>query len=523
MIEVSNLSYAIPGGRVLFRDVTFRVPHRSHVALVGANGAGKTTLFRLIEGAEAPKEGFIRVEGRLAVMDQFIGRGDKVLTVREFLESLASGPVRSAAKSLRAAEAAAAGEDTEGAHMRYADALADWAEVGGYETEVLWDTCTTSAFGMRLEDVGDRALATLSGGEQKRLALETLFRSDADVLLLDEPDNFLDVPRKTWLDETMNASPKTILYVSHDRELLARTSTRVVTLEAHGAWVHPHSYRSYQEGREQRLVRQDTERRLYTDEHARLTAMMKEFKRRAALNPKFATRAKSVESRIERFEKDNAPAERVSEQDIKMRLGGGRTGKIALRIEDLAFPDLVEPFSTEIYFGERVGILGPNGTGKSHFVRLLAGEAVVHTGTWRLGARVTPDLFSQTHDHPELGDTPILEHLRARGLSIGSAMTGLKRYELHPAASSPFSSLSGGQQARFQILCLELDNPTMLLLDEPTDNLDVDSAEALEVGLAGYTGTVITVTHDRWFMRLLDRFLIFDAAGRVTEALESPY
>lgn len=523
MIEVSNLSFALPGGRILFRDVTFRVPDNSHVALVGANGTGKTTLLRLIEGAESPKEGFIRVDGRVAFMHQFIGRDDGTVTVRDFLESLAPEPVKRAAEALRTAEEEATRSDTAEAHMSYANELAHWAEVGGYETEVLWDTCTTAAFGRRLEEVVDRPLATLSGGEQKRLALETLFRSDAEVLLLDEPDNFLDVPRKAWLEEMINASAKTILYVSHDRELLARTSHRVVTLEAHGAWVHPHSFRTYHDGREQRMLRQDTERRLYKDEHDRLNAMMKEFKRRAALNPKFATRAKSVESRIQRFERDNAPPERASEQKIRMRLGGGRTGKIALRIEGLGFPGLVEPFSTELYFGQRVGILGPNGTGKSHFVKLLAGAPIRHTGTWKLGARVTPDIFSQTHDRPELGDTPILEHLKAQGLTVGAAMTGLKRYELHLAASTPFSSLSGGQQARFQILCLELANPTMLLLDEPTDNLDVDSAEALEAGLDGYTGTVLAVTHDRWFMRLLDRFLLFDDGGRVREVLESPY
>lgn len=141
------------------------------------------------------------------------------------------------------------------------------------------------------------------------------------------------------------------------------------------------------------MLRQDTERRLYKDEHERLTAMMKEFKRRAALNPKFATRAKSVESRIQRFERDSAPPERVSEQKIRMKLGGGRTGKIALRIEDLSFPGLVEPFSTEIYFGQRVGILGSNGTGKSHFVKLLAGAPIQHTGTWKRGPESRPTSF----------------------------------------------------------------------------------------------------------------------------------
>jgi ATPase subunit of ABC transporter with duplicated ATPase domains len=154
---------------------------------------------------------------------------------------------------------------------------------------------------------------------------------------------------------------------------------------------------------------------------------------------------------------------------------------------------------------------------------LLAGEVIDHRGEWSLGARVTPGLFSQTHDHPELRDVELLEVMSRSGLRIEQAMPALKRYELHGAARTPFSVLSGGQQARFQILMLEMASPTMLLLDEPTDNLDVDSAEALEQGLAGYEGTVVTVTHDRWFMRAMDRFLVFGSDGSVQERIESPY
>jgi ATPase subunit of ABC transporter with duplicated ATPase domains len=341
--------------------------------------------------------------------------------------------------------------------------------------------------------------------------------------LLDEPDNFLDVDGKRWLEEMMNDSPKTILYVSHDRELLARTSHRVVTLEANGVWVHPGSFAGYHDARDRRLDKIDEEHRRFKEERDRLVAAMREFKRRAALNDKFATKARSMEKRIERFEVDQAPRERVSEQDIKMRLRGGRTGKIAFRAKGLSLRDIVKPFDAEIWYGERIGVLGPNGTGKSHLLKLLAGEAIEHAGEWKLGARVRPDLFSQLHDRPDLGALPIIDLLRKRGIEMGKAMSALRRYELHGAATNSFGVLSGGQQARFQILLMEVDNPTMLLLDEPTDNLDVDSAEALEYGLAGYEGTVIAVTHDRWFMRLLDRFLFFHADGRVEELLESPY
>jgi ATPase subunit of ABC transporter with duplicated ATPase domains len=188
----------------------------------------------------------------------------------------------------------------------------------------------------------------------------------------------------------------------------------------------------------------------------------------------------------------------------------------------LALTGLTEPFDLGVYYGERVAVLGRNGTGKSHLLRLLAGDttrpAVAHAGRWRLGARVVPGHFSQTHDHPELVGRSLLDILwEDAAHQRGQAMAALRRYELDAAASAPFDLLSGGQQARFQILLLELSGTTLLLLDEPTDNLDVVSAEALERGLEQFEGTVMAVTHDRWFVRGFDRFIVLDGDGRVRE------
>jgi ATPase subunit of ABC transporter with duplicated ATPase domains len=206
-----------------------------------------------------------------------------------------------------------------------------------------------------------------------------------------------------------------------------------------------------------------------------------------------------------------------------MRLGGDRTGKRAVVVEGLELAGLTDPFSTEIFFGERVGIIGHNGTGKSHFLRLLAGEPIDHAGEWRLGARVVPGYFHQLHDHPELGDRSLVELLIDRGRTRGEAMATLRRYELHEQCDQPFSTLSGGQQARVQVLLLETSGATMLLLDEPTDNLDLASAEALEIALGQFPGTVLIVTHDRWLMRGCDRYLVFGRDCRVTESFEPVY
>lgn len=205
-----------------------------------------------------------------------------------------------------------------------------------------------------------------------------------------------------------------------------------------------------------------------------------------------------------------------------MRLSGGRTGLRAVTCVRLELTGLMKPFDLEVFYGERVAVLGSNGSGKSHFLRLLAGDTGVrHSGEWKLGARVVPGHFAQTHAHPELMGRTLVdilwtEHARDRG----KAMSALRRYELDRQGDQRFDQLSGGQQARFQILLLELAGATALLLDEPTDNLDLESAEALQEGLEAYDGTVLAVTHDRWFARSFDRYLVFGADGLVREVPE---
>ena len=521
-IEVNNLSHRVPGGRTLLEEASFRVGEGAHVALVGANGTGKTTLLRVVAGDEKVQSGSVHVDGVLAVMRQFVGVPGESLTVRDLLLQLSPAPLRAAAGELADAEREIVADGGKKSQLRYAAALERWESAGGYAAEVLWDTCTTIAVRRPFSAVEGRAVSTFSGGEQKRLALEVIFRSDATVLLLDEPDNFLDLQGKAWLEESMNESRKTILYVSHDRALLAATAHRIVTVEGTRVWTHGGGFDTYAAARAHRLGRMEEQYRHYRLERDRLAALVKEYKRKSAYNSDWASKAESMEKRLRKYETENEPPPRPVEQNVRVRVPGGRTGKIAFRAKRLALPGLVSPFDTEIHFGERVGVLGRNGTGKSHFLRLLAGEDVEHEGEWMLGARVDPGYFSQVHDHPEWKGSAILEVVMSTGLQRTAAMSALKRYELSGDAQQTFDTLSGGQQARLQILRLEIASPTMLLLDEPTDNLDIASAEALEKGLDGYTGSVIAVTHDRWFMRVFDRFLIFREDGVVEEALSPP-
>ena len=544
-IDVQHVTYSLPDGRVLLDDVSFRIGEGVKAALVGANGAGKTTLMRLIAGDIEAESGSIVTTGGMGVMRQFIGQG-RDGTVRDLLLSVSPPTLRAAAAEVDACEELLMSVEDSDTHMRYAQALADFADAGGYDAEVAWDVCCTAALGSAYDEVKWRRVDTLSGGEQKRLVLEALLRGPDEVLLLDEPDNYLDVPGKTWLEERIAASPKTILLISHDRELLRACATTIVTVElgaaGNTAWVHGGGFATYADAREDRMSRLEELRRRWDEQHQKLKDLVQMLKTKAAYNDGLASRYQAAQTRLRMFEEAGPPQAVPVRQRMRMRLEGGRTAKRAIVCEHLELTDLTQPFDLEVWFGERVGVLGRNGAGKSHLLRLLAAggsdpdvehrpvsdvpiRPVRHAGVARLGSRVRPGWFAQTHVRPDLEDRTLLEILHRGdghrdGMGREQAARALDRYGLAAAGEQRFASLSGGQQARFQILLLELSGATLLLLDEPTDNLDLESAEALESALDAFTGTVLAVTHDRWFARGLDRFIVVGGDGVVRESVE---
>ena len=207
--------------------------------------------------------------------------------------------------------------DDEATQMRYAHAIAEWAEAGGYDQEVVWDVVAVSALGVPFAQAQYRELATLSGGEQKRIVLEALFRGPDDVLLLDEPDNYLDVPGKLWLEERLQETPKTVLLISHDRELLANAADVIVTIELGGAgntaWTHPGSFTTYHEARAARFDRLDELTRRWDEEHAKLKALVQYYKTKAAYNDGLASRLQAARTRLAKFE-EVGPARGAADQ-----------------------------------------------------------------------------------------------------------------------------------------------------------------------------------------------------------------
>jgi ATPase subunit of ABC transporter with duplicated ATPase domains len=515
-IAVSGLAYAHPGGELLFSDVSFRVSDGRHVGLVGANGVGKSTLFRVLAGALSADEGDASVGGIVGYMAQDIGVAGEERSVRELLLSLAPLALRLAGERMLRHESQLAAGDTD-AGIKLGSAIADWSVLGGYELEGQWDASCRRIVRAGFDELADRPAVTLSGGERKQLVLDVLFRSDADVLLLDEPDNFLDVPAKLALERRIRGSKKTVLMISHDREVLSGAVDAILTLEGNGAWMHGDGYSTYPRAREERQRRLGDAVKRWRDEERRLFTLMKTFKERAKYSSDWAKKADAAETRWRRFRETGPPPPPVSDVPIVVRMRGGDSARRVLDLRSLGLIDLVSPFSDEIHFGERVGVLGPNGAGKSELMRVLAGEREPDQGELVVGPRVSTGFFTQLQTRGDLAGRVVIEVVldRVRGGGVQAAMGALARYGLADAARRSYDVLSGGEKARLEVLVLELEGHNLLLLDEPTDNLDIESSEALERALSTFEGTVVAVSHDRAFLRTLDRYLMVLHDGTV--------
>ena len=512
-IVVSDLAYAPPGVDQIFFDVNFGVSAGEHAAIVGANGAGKSTILKILSGVYEADEGEFTVGGNMLSMTQDVGMSRPDDSLRDMLVEVAPKVLRDAGRALIAAEVALADGTDDG--MGYAEALGVWGDLGGYELEAQWAAAAQRSVKTPVDDFARRKVSELSGGERKRLVLDLLLTSGADVLLLDEPDNYLDIPTRAWLEDQIRACKSTILMVSHDRALLERVATKIIVVEGAGCWVHGGSYATFPEARAKRQEQLGDDLKRWENEERRLFHHMKIMKTRAAQNFKNATKANAAETRWEKFVAAGPPPPPVPDQQIHVRFRGGDSARRVVKFEDVAVGDLFAPFSEEVHFGERVGLIGPNGTGKTHLLNALYGETESLSGTITFGPRTSVGMFTQINDRPEFTGRTCIEIVRDKLIDEEKSMRALARYGLRNQARQEFQTLSGGQKARLEILALELDGHNVLLLDEPTDNLDIDSSEALERALDGFEGTVIAVSHDRTFLAQFDRYIMITDEGGV--------
>ena len=514
-IVVSELAYSPPGADQLFFDVSFGISPGEHAAIVGPNGVGKSTILKILTGQYEADDGEFSIGGTFLQMTQDVGMSRPDDSLRDMLIEVAPTALREAGKKLFAAEKAMMSGEDDG--MKYAEALGDWGDLGGYDLETQWAASAQRSVKTPVDNFATRLVSQLSGGERKRLVLDLLLTSGADVLFLDEPDNYLDIPTRGWLEEQIKACKSTILMVSHDRTLLERVATKIIAVEGSGAWVHGGSYVTFPEARQKRQELLGDDLKRWNDEERRLFHHMKIMKQRAAQNFKNATKANGAETRWEKFVKAGPPPPPVADQQIYVRFRGADAARRVVKFEAVAIGDLFMPFSDEVHFGERLGLIGPNGTGKTHLLNALNGKAEGLMGDITFGPRTSVGMFNQVNDRPEFHGRECIEIVRDRLSDEQKSMGALARYGLRNNARQEFQTLSGGQKARLEILSLELAGHNVLLLDEPTDNLDIDSSEALERAIEGFEGTVIAVSHDRTFLANFDRFIMITDDGDVYE------
>ena len=514
-IVVSELAYSPPGADQLFFDVSFGVSPGEHAAIVGPNGVGKSTILKILTGQYEADDGEFSIGGTFLQMTQDVGMSRPDDSLRDMLIEVAPTALREAGKKLFAAEKAMMSGEDDG--MKYAEALGDWGDLGGYDLETQWAASAQRSVKTPVDNFATRLVSQLSGGERKRLVLDLLLTSGADVLFLDEPDNYLDIPTRGWLEEQIKACKSTILMVSHDRTLLERVATKIIAVEGSGAWVHGGSYVTFPEARQKRQELLGDDLKRWNDEERRLFHHMKIMKQRAAQNFKNATKANGAETRWEKFVKAGPPPPPVADQQIYVRFRGADSARRVVKFEAVAIGELFMPFSDEVHFGERLGLIGPNGTGKTHLLNALNGKSEGLMGDITFGPRTSVGMFNQVNDRPEFHGRECIEIVRDRLSDEQKSMGALARYGLRNNARQEFQTLSGGQKARLEILSLELAGHNVLLLDEPTDNLDIDSSEALERAIEGFEGTVIAVSHDRTFLANFDRFIMITDDGDVYE------
>lgn len=515
MISVDSVSFIHPGATEGLDDVSFTVPTGMTAALIGDNGVGKTTLFRILSGSLAPDDGAVSVSGSVRYMPQEVGLDAGLHGVDALLASFAPHPLDRIFRRVADLERALAAGDGD-AGVDLAEALTQWGDFGGYALEAVWDVASREIVGVGIDAIRDREVSSLSGGERKRLVLEVLLQSDIEVLLLDEPDNYLDVAAKKALERRLAQCEQTVLFVSHDREFLSASPQRIITLESNGAWIHHGDFRTYDDARSRRQEALGDEVTRWQDEERRLRDLVRRLKERAKYSDIFAPKAKAAETRWRRHRDSGPPPPPAPDNNVGVRLHGGRAGRRMLKLDRLEISGLVSAFSEEIHFGERVALIGPNGAGKTRLLRILAQDrGPDSSGNVLLGARVVPAYFAQISFRDQWRNRLVLDIVMAETGNVERSMSLLGRYGLSTIARQPYDTLSGGQRARLEILLIEVAGANLLLLDEPTDNLDLASCRALEDALVDFEGAVVAVSHDRAFLRSFDRFLHIGADGEV--------
>jgi ATP-binding cassette, subfamily F, member 3 len=526
-ITVANATLIL-GAHLIFRDLSWDIQHDQKIGLIGPNGAGKSSLFKLITGEHTPEKGGMVIKARgvtlgyLPQQPEFepqrtaislaLEGNPRLLEVEEELQRVESRLGEPEVyNNLKALERALEAQTR---------LIEEFESLGGsnYESRV-----RELLRGLGLPETDfDKPISTLSGGQKKLIGLARLLLARPSVLLLDEPDNHLDMPGKAYLEKLIIDYPGAVVIISHDRYLLDACVNYIAEIEDGRITTFIGNYTEYIVDKEERLARQEELYQIQQREIGRLEMALNRYKQWVVFNDKFATRIHNMEARIERIEKIDRPT--LERRKMGLELNGWRGSNQVLEFVDVSksfsHRSILEDINFLIRHGERVGLIGANGAGKSVLLRLILGREQPTSGEIKIGPSVKVGYYAQEHETLDFNQTVIDAVRLAGNMSESNAVSLLIRYLFtYQQATQKIGSLSGGERSRLQLALLVLSGANFLLLDEPTNNLDIASAEVLENALNDFNGTVLVISHDRYFLdRTVKRIFALDE-GSISETI----
>ncbi|HRE48125.1 MAG TPA: ABC-F family ATP-binding cassette domain-containing protein [Aggregatilineales bacterium] len=530
VIQVDSLTIN-HAGRVIFRDLRWSIDDQQRVGLIGANGAGKSSLFRAIMGLVTPDKGAITRQRGIEVgylpQEVILPAGQTVWEAANVLPpALAAVEAELRRVETALGDPAVYGDEAKLTRWlaRQESALAEYERLEGARHEGrLRDTLT--AFGFAAAQFALRT-ETLSGGQKKLVALTRLIMEQPTILLLDEPDNHLDIEAKRGLEKVISSYPGGVVIISHDRYLLDEVVTHIAALEDGKLTLYPGNYTAYTTERELRRLRQHQQYIAQQKEIARIEAAIARFEHWASIvvDERHIKQARSRRKMLERMEERGEIIERVrAPRTMDMQIAGWRGSAKMLEIQRLAmgFDDdlLFCDVTMLLRHGERVGIVGGNGVGKSVLFRLILEELTPLEGVIKRGPSTKIGYYAQEHQTLKVwAERTAIERLRdVKPMTENEAVAVLGKFALgYAQACQPIRTLSGGERSRLQLAVIMLSEPNLLLLDEPTNNLDIPSVEALENALEDFQGAILVISHDRYFLdQMVDRVVeLRDGAAR---------
>jgi ATP-binding cassette subfamily F protein 3 len=548
--NLDNLTHSY-GTQSVLEGVSWEIQTGQKIGLVGPNGAGKSTLLRILAGEIKPDSGFVfrHKEIQIGYLAQEPAL-DPDRTVWEEVLSASAALVR-VEDELRRLEMQMADPEVYGDEARleralaaHARAQAEFEALDGYRYENRAREALRT-LGLSQDDF-DLPVRALSGGQKKLVGLAKLLAVGSDastsstfragLLLLDEPDNHLDLRGKAYLEEFLSGYPGTVILVSHDRYLLDRTVTQIVEVEERRLTSYQGNYSAYAVEKQLRLLRQQQRYEAQQKEVARIEAAIARFEHWASLvvDERHARQARSRRKMLERMERVEKPDLEVRRMGLELE--GWRGSQKVLEILDLdkVFPAERETGSEQIvlaglnlvlWHGERVGLLGSNGAGKSVLFRCILGWETPSSGVIKVGPSVRVGFYAQEHETLDSEKTLIDEVREIKPMYEQQAVRHLGRFLFpYEMVRKQVRDLSGGERSRLQLARLMLSDANLLLLDEPTNNLDLPSCEVLENALDDFEGTILVISHDRYFLdRVVDRVVELEDGGLIEYAGDYTY